>query len=227
MPRRHRKPGASQLIKSRSMTRLSRHGAGAQAVPQANAVWAEDRILRSSRADIGVAVALDSGLLTPAIRAADEKSLSVISTEMRSLTERARDRKLKSEVTRAASAPFPISACMACASSLPSSTRRNPPFLSRCRAAPPGRGRGRQRRLRKPDDRDAVLRSSRHRWCTWRAVSLGIQEPASGSDDAVGLGYGKAAVDGSNELDVIPIGSRFRRLCHCDPRSTDVGVLTV
>jgi pyruvate dehydrogenase E2 component (dihydrolipoamide acetyltransferase) len=64
-------------------------------VPAANAVFAQDRILRFQRADIGVAVALDGGLMTPVIRGADGKSLSAISNEMRSLAERARDRKLK------------------------------------------------------------------------------------------------------------------------------------
>ncbi|MET0278782.1 MAG: pyruvate dehydrogenase complex dihydrolipoamide acetyltransferase [Pseudorhodoplanes sp.] len=66
-------------------------------VPAANAIFAEDRILRFDRADIGVAVAIDGGLLTPVIRAANEKSLSAISNEMRDLAARARDRKLKPE----------------------------------------------------------------------------------------------------------------------------------
>lgn len=64
-------------------------------VPAANAVWAEDRILRFDHADIAVAVALDGGLLTPVIRKADTKSLSAISTEMRDLAERARAKVLK------------------------------------------------------------------------------------------------------------------------------------
>jgi pyruvate dehydrogenase E2 component (dihydrolipoamide acetyltransferase) len=66
-------------------------------VPAANAIFAQDRTLRFQRADIGVAVALEGGLITPVIRAADEKSLSAISNEMRSLAERARDKKLKPE----------------------------------------------------------------------------------------------------------------------------------
>ena len=49
-----------------------------QRVPAANAVWAEDRILRFARSDIGVAVALDGGLITPVIRNADRKSLTAI-----------------------------------------------------------------------------------------------------------------------------------------------------
>jgi pyruvate dehydrogenase E2 component (dihydrolipoamide acetyltransferase) len=64
-------------------------------VPAANAVWAEDRILRFVRADIGVAVALEGGLITPLIRQAETKSLSVISNEMKTLAARAREKKLK------------------------------------------------------------------------------------------------------------------------------------
>jgi pyruvate dehydrogenase E2 component (dihydrolipoamide acetyltransferase) len=64
-------------------------------VPAANAVWAQDRILRFKHADIGVAVALDGGLITPVIRSADSKSVTAVSAEMRDLAARARDRKLK------------------------------------------------------------------------------------------------------------------------------------
>jgi pyruvate dehydrogenase E2 component (dihydrolipoamide acetyltransferase) len=65
-----------------------------QRIPGANAVWAEDRILRLRHSDIGVAVALEGGLLAPIIRCAEMKTLSAISQEMRDLTERARARKL-------------------------------------------------------------------------------------------------------------------------------------
>jgi len=64
-------------------------------VPAANAVFAEDRILRFAHADIGVAVALDGGLITPVVRNADAKSLTTVSAEMRDLAERAREKKLK------------------------------------------------------------------------------------------------------------------------------------
>ena len=64
-------------------------------VPAANAVFAEDRILRFQHADIGVAVALDGGLITPIVRNADTKSLTALSAEMRDLAERARAKKLK------------------------------------------------------------------------------------------------------------------------------------
>jgi len=68
---------------------------GLQRVPAANAVWAGDRILRFKHSDIGVAVALDGGLITPVIRSAETKSLSAISAEMKELSARARDKKLK------------------------------------------------------------------------------------------------------------------------------------
>jgi pyruvate dehydrogenase E2 component (dihydrolipoamide acetyltransferase) len=69
--------------------------AALQRVPAANAVWAGDRILRFKRSDIGIAVALDGGLITPVLRGADAKSLTTISNEIRDLADRARGRKLK------------------------------------------------------------------------------------------------------------------------------------
>jgi pyruvate dehydrogenase E2 component (dihydrolipoamide acetyltransferase) len=67
---------------------------GLQQVPAANAVWAGDRILRFAHSDIGVAVALEGGLITPVIRHAETKSLSAISAEMKDLSTRARAKKL-------------------------------------------------------------------------------------------------------------------------------------
>jgi pyruvate dehydrogenase E2 component (dihydrolipoamide acetyltransferase) len=66
-------------------------------VPAANAVWAEDRILRFDNAEVGVAVAIDGGLFTPVIRKADQKMLSTISNEMKDFAARARTKKLKPE----------------------------------------------------------------------------------------------------------------------------------
>ncbi|KAB1073174.1 pyruvate dehydrogenase complex dihydrolipoamide acetyltransferase [Methylobacterium planeticum] len=66
-------------------------------VPAANAVWAEDRVLRFKHAEVGVAVAIDGGLFTPVIRRADEKTLSTISNEMKDFAGRARAKKLKPE----------------------------------------------------------------------------------------------------------------------------------
>jgi pyruvate dehydrogenase E2 component (dihydrolipoamide acetyltransferase) len=69
--------------------------AALQRISAANAVWAGDRILRFKSSDIGVAVALDGGLITPVIRNAETKSLTAISSEIRDLAERARAKKLK------------------------------------------------------------------------------------------------------------------------------------
>jgi pyruvate dehydrogenase E2 component (dihydrolipoamide acetyltransferase) len=63
-------------------------------VPNANAIWAQDRILRFKHSDIGVAVAVQGGLMAPLIRRAEMKTLSTISREMQDLAERARARKL-------------------------------------------------------------------------------------------------------------------------------------
>ena len=63
-------------------------------VPAANAIWAGDRILQFTPADIAVAVAIDGGLITPVLKDADQKSLSVLSTEMKDLATRAKGRKL-------------------------------------------------------------------------------------------------------------------------------------
>jgi pyruvate dehydrogenase E2 component (dihydrolipoyllysine-residue acetyltransferase) len=69
--------------------------AALQRIPAANAVWAGDRILQFRNSDIGVAVALDGGLITPVIRNAETKSLTAISAEMRDLVDRARHKKLR------------------------------------------------------------------------------------------------------------------------------------
>ena len=69
--------------------------AALQRVPAANAVWAGDRILRFKHSDIGVAVALEGGLITPVIRQAERKTPTAIAHEMRDLAERARTKKLR------------------------------------------------------------------------------------------------------------------------------------
>ncbi len=65
-----------------------------QQVPDCNAVWANDRVIRLKPSDVAVAVAIDGGLFTPVIKDADMKSLSALSAEMKDLASRARDRKL-------------------------------------------------------------------------------------------------------------------------------------
>jgi pyruvate dehydrogenase E2 component (dihydrolipoamide acetyltransferase) len=65
-----------------------------QAVPDANAVWAGDKVLKLKPSDVAVAVAIEGGLFTPVLRDAEMKSLSALSAEMKDLAKRARDRKL-------------------------------------------------------------------------------------------------------------------------------------
>ena len=65
--------------------------------PQVNASFQDKSVRYYDHADIGVAVAIEDGLITPIIRAADQKSLSQIATEVRDLADRARHRKLKPE----------------------------------------------------------------------------------------------------------------------------------
>ncbi|MCE8536190.1 pyruvate dehydrogenase complex dihydrolipoamide acetyltransferase [Ruegeria pomeroyi] len=65
-----------------------------QQVPDCNAVWAGDRVLKLKPSDVAVAVAIEGGLFTPVLKDADMKSLSALSTEMKDLATRARDRKL-------------------------------------------------------------------------------------------------------------------------------------
>ncbi|MBS9720422.1 pyruvate dehydrogenase complex dihydrolipoamide acetyltransferase [Tianweitania sp. BSSL-BM11] len=66
-------------------------------VPTANASWTETNMVMHKHADVGVAVSIPGGLITPIIRRAEEKSLSTISNEMKDLAARARSRKLKPE----------------------------------------------------------------------------------------------------------------------------------
>ncbi|MBM2292858.1 pyruvate dehydrogenase complex dihydrolipoamide acetyltransferase [Sulfitobacter pseudonitzschiae] len=65
-----------------------------QQVPDANAVWAGDRILKLTPSDVAVAVAIEGGLFTPVLQDAHHKSLSALSAQMKDLAGRARDRKL-------------------------------------------------------------------------------------------------------------------------------------
>ncbi len=66
-------------------------------VPECNASWTDEGVVRFARVDIGMAVAVEDGLLTPVIRSADGKTLGQIAAEARDLAKRARDRKLRPE----------------------------------------------------------------------------------------------------------------------------------
>ncbi|MBN9457320.1 MAG: pyruvate dehydrogenase complex dihydrolipoamide acetyltransferase [Bosea sp.] len=68
-----------------------------KAVPDANVSWTESAMLKHKHADVGVAVSIPGGLITPIIRDACHKSLSQISNEMKDMAARAKARKLKPE----------------------------------------------------------------------------------------------------------------------------------
>jgi pyruvate dehydrogenase E2 component (dihydrolipoamide acetyltransferase) len=68
-----------------------------QRIPNCNVSWTESGMLKHKHSDIGVAVAMPGGLITPIIRKAETKSLSTISAEMKDFATRARARKLKPE----------------------------------------------------------------------------------------------------------------------------------
>jgi pyruvate dehydrogenase E2 component (dihydrolipoamide acetyltransferase) len=65
-----------------------------QQVPDANAIWAGDRIVKLKPSDVAVAVAIEGGLFTPVLKDAHMKSLSALSAEMKDLAARARSKKL-------------------------------------------------------------------------------------------------------------------------------------
>ncbi len=76
-----------------------------QRVPAANAVFADDRILKFKSSDVGVAVSIEGGLITPVIRGAEKKSVGTISAEKKDFAARARAKKLKpQEITGGATA---------------------------------------------------------------------------------------------------------------------------
>jgi pyruvate dehydrogenase E2 component (dihydrolipoamide acetyltransferase) len=66
-------------------------------VPEANVTWTEGGMLHHHNVDVGVAVAIEGGLITPVVRHADEKRVSQISTDMKDYAARAKTRRLKPE----------------------------------------------------------------------------------------------------------------------------------
>ena len=65
--------------------------------PLVNATWAEDKIVTFGQVDVGIAVAIPDGLITPVVRQADRKSVVDIAHEVNDLAGRAREKKLKPE----------------------------------------------------------------------------------------------------------------------------------
>jgi pyruvate dehydrogenase E2 component (dihydrolipoamide acetyltransferase) len=76
-------------------------------VPECNVQFAGDQMLQFSRADISVAVSIPSGLITPIITGANDKSVSAISTEMADLAARAKEASCQPRNIRAARPAFP------------------------------------------------------------------------------------------------------------------------
>jgi len=73
---------------------LAACGRALRDVPDVNAAWADENIIKRAAVDIGMAVALPGGLITPVIREADKKSLETIAADTRSLATKAKDGKL-------------------------------------------------------------------------------------------------------------------------------------
>lgn len=73
---------------------IKAHAMALKAVPEANSSWTDAGIAIHRNVDVGVAVAIKGGLITPIIRKAEEKSISEIGNEMKDLANRARERKL-------------------------------------------------------------------------------------------------------------------------------------
>src|SRR5512133_3450364 len=86
----------NDLLVKATAEALSRH-------PEVNAAWGADAIVRRGSVDVGVAVALEDGLVTPVVRDADQKSVFEIAAEIRELAGRARERKLAPEEYQGAS----------------------------------------------------------------------------------------------------------------------------
>ena len=107
--------------------------------PDVNASWTDTAILRHKHADVGVAVALDFGLITPIVFHAETKGLAEISNEVKDAGRRApRTRSSSPRNMKAAASRSPIWACSASRTSPPSSIRPRPRSWrwARARSAP-------------------------------------------------------------------------------------------
>lgn len=90
------RPGASYKLSINDFI-IKASALALRQVPEANAMWTDDAILRFKEVDISVAVAVEGGLITPVIRNAGNKGLETISNDMKELAVRARAGKLKPE----------------------------------------------------------------------------------------------------------------------------------
>ena len=146
-----------------------------QQMPDCNVSWTEAGMVKHKHSDIGVAVAMPGGLITPIIRKAETKSLSTISNEMKDLAARARTRKLKPQEYQGGTTSvsnlgmYGISHFTAVI---------NPPHADHPRGRHQrgaGGGAERQDRGRAHHERDAVLRSPRHRRRARRRADRRVQ----------------------------------------------------
>ena len=96
-------------------------------IPEANASFTEEAIIQHARVDIGMAVAIEDGLITPVIRDADKKTIGQIATEAREMAGRARERKLKPEEYTGATFSVSNLGMLGIRTSPPSSTRPRAP----------------------------------------------------------------------------------------------------
>ena len=95
-------------------------------VPECNASWTGDAIRHHHRVHVGVAVAIEDGLVTAGVRDADQKGIGSIAAEVRDLADRAKTRALKGHEIRARRSPSATSACSASSASPRSWTRPRP-----------------------------------------------------------------------------------------------------
>ncbi len=107
-------------------------------VPKVNAAFDEDSIVQYADVDLAVAVAIEDGLVTPVIRAAQKKSLRELSEAMKDLAQRARNKRMKPEEFQGEASPFPTSAVTGSTTFPPSSIRRRASFFP---SAPSGANR--------------------------------------------------------------------------------------
>ena len=158
-----------------------------QRVPDANVSWTEAGMLKHKHSDIGVAVALPAGLITPIIRNAETKSLSAISNEMKELAARARAKKLKPQEYQGGTSSV---SNLGMYGIKDFTAVINPP-QSTILAVGAGEERagsaGRQDRGRAYHERDAVLRPPLGRWRARRATDRRVQGADRKSRDDVGV----------------------------------------
>jgi pyruvate dehydrogenase E2 component (dihydrolipoamide acetyltransferase) len=144
-------------------------------VPDANVSWTDENMVMHKHSDVGVAVSIPGGLITPIIRSAELKTLSAISNEMKDLGKRAKDRKLKPEEYQGGTT---------CGLQHGHDGRQG---LCGCHQPAacdhPGRWRRRAACSRQGrcaggsncHERDALDRSSLRGWCAWRGTACRVQ----------------------------------------------------